>query len=325
MINGPIPWITDRLATHMSDLAITSLDIEPARNYDWQRSDLEGFCYRIQALLPNGTLAGYYLGRIGDDSYAAFGYKIMMDETAHHSVSTSETPPARTSANESAEKEPSDKVNFRGVSKAIAPCDHSNEVERMDNQMMIFDVLMDAVCCVACVDGKLAQLERLAIHSLLEKENVGWSHDENESRIDAFVGRVKANGWQRTIEEICARLPLFVEIHREDVLKRCIDRVLCADETIHPKEIALRRKFMKSCVRAPAAMAPSPNGPASQPHAYSAVAIQRAASGWLLPREQDVIPVMARLSDGCAVSGVAEAVHRTDDGGASVLNIGPIQ
>ena len=325
VVSGPIPWITDRLATHISNLSVTSLDIDPARNFDWQRSDLEGFCYRIQALLPNDTLAGYYLGRISDDIYAAFGYQIMKDETAPCSVSNSEPPPAGIRTEEIAQKEPSYKVDSTYSSKSKASGDTSSAVEKMDSKVEIFDVLMDAVCCMACADGKLVKLERLAIHTLLEKENVGWSHAEIEKRINAFVNRIKANGWHQTIEEICAKLPLFSEIHREDVLKRCIDRVMCADGIFHPKEIALCRKLMNSCVRAPAAMPLSPHGPSSQAHSSGTVVIRRTNNGWLLPQEKDVIPVNAKFSDGYTIRGVAEAVHLTDDGCATVLNIGPLQ
>jgi hypothetical protein len=112
VIQGPIPWITDRLATVMSGLGIKSLDVEPARNYGWQRSDLEGFCYRIQALLPDGTLAGYYLGRVGDDSYAAFGHGIVTSETACPSVSASARSPKSAPASERVREGPGDEIHF---------------------------------------------------------------------------------------------------------------------------------------------------------------------------------------------------------------------
>jgi hypothetical protein len=194
----------------------------------------------------------------------------------------------------------------------------------MDDSMMLFDVLMDAMCCVACADGKFVKLEKLAIHALAQKEHFGWSHDEVERRINTFVERVKANGWRRTTDEVCARLPRFAEIHREDVLRSCIDRVMLADGTAHPKEIALCRKFMRSCTQTPAPKAPPAQGSEATSPAGT-VALQRTDGGWLLPPDRDVIPVTAQLSDGRRIEGVAEAVHRADDGSASVLNIGPLQ
>jgi len=79
LIVGSREWVVEQLAAKIRGIRPTSLSCEPAKDYDWQTSKLEGFCVRIQALMANDTLAGYYVGRIGDDEYGAFGYGIMED------------------------------------------------------------------------------------------------------------------------------------------------------------------------------------------------------------------------------------------------------
>jgi len=81
LFTGSRDWIIDQIANIMTTIEVSSVSCEPAHDYDWQTSKLEGFCVRIQALIPGDVLAGYYIGRIDDKVYGAFGYGIMEDVT----------------------------------------------------------------------------------------------------------------------------------------------------------------------------------------------------------------------------------------------------
>jgi hypothetical protein len=51
------------------------------RNSGNQKSDLTNFTATIQAVLNNGSMAGYFIGRLEENLYGLFGYKINFDET----------------------------------------------------------------------------------------------------------------------------------------------------------------------------------------------------------------------------------------------------
>ena len=79
LLTGSRDRIIEQVATKLAAIEASSVSCEPAQDYGWQTSKLEGFCVRIQALIPGDVLAGYYVGRIGEDEYGAFGYGIMED------------------------------------------------------------------------------------------------------------------------------------------------------------------------------------------------------------------------------------------------------
>ncbi len=215
VISGPIPWIADRLATVMAKLSIKTLDIDPARNFDWQQSDLEGFCYRIQALLPEGTLAGYYLGRIGKKLYAAFGYTIMTDETAPPPASTVKPPPPAP-APESPGKVPSD---FHGP-------------------------LFDMMGCIMCADSRINPKEIQTICRILTELDVPWTRAEVEKRLRDFIQRVRSQGLACIVEQTLARIRDSACRNIGTLWLDCIDRVVRADGFVDPREMDVRQKFI---------------------------------------------------------------------------------
>lgn len=80
VITGSKEWIVNKLCTKLSDIGASSLNISRTKDYSWQTSQLEGFTARIEVSIPSGMLAGYYIGRIGDELYGLFGYGFDYEE-----------------------------------------------------------------------------------------------------------------------------------------------------------------------------------------------------------------------------------------------------
>ena len=76
---GSQSWLLERFGAHLSVLNLGGLRVSRDDDYGWQRSVLKPFCLRIVGNLPNGMLAGFYLGKLGEDRYGAFGYGINED------------------------------------------------------------------------------------------------------------------------------------------------------------------------------------------------------------------------------------------------------
>lgn len=80
---GSKNWVVNKLATKLTKLDVSSLQIEKTKDYSWQTSKLEGFSIRIQALQPSDMLAGYYIGQVKQDLYGLFGYGFNQNEEEH--------------------------------------------------------------------------------------------------------------------------------------------------------------------------------------------------------------------------------------------------
>lgn len=113
----------------------------------------------------------------------------------------------------------------------------------MKNQINIFEILMDAICCVMCADRKITTRERKAIHEILEKTKAPWDRNEIENRINNFVQRVKDKGLRCLVEKTCEKLPEFKRRGKENVLLRCIDYMARADGVVDMREMDLCERF----------------------------------------------------------------------------------
>lgn len=78
--------VVEKLAEHLTHIQPNFLWIEPAKNWDWQQSDLEGFCLHIDASLA-GSKAGFYLGKLPQETFGVFGHGI--NEVERESISNS--------------------------------------------------------------------------------------------------------------------------------------------------------------------------------------------------------------------------------------------
>jgi len=107
----------------------------------------------------------------------------------------------------------------------------------------IFDILLDALCCVMCADGKMSPEEQNAISVILGKVVCPWSTEEIDNKIVDFLRRVKSRGSDTVIQETCERLSEFKRRGKEKVLLKCIDYMAKADGVIDEEEIKIREKF----------------------------------------------------------------------------------
>ena len=81
VLTGSKEWVVNKLCNKLSEIGVRNLPfISRSQNFQWQTSNLEGFTARIEASLPN-MLAGYYIGRIGDNLYGLFGCNFNKNET----------------------------------------------------------------------------------------------------------------------------------------------------------------------------------------------------------------------------------------------------
>ncbi len=81
VLTGSKEWVVNKLCNKLSEIGASNPpSIRRSQNYGWQTSNLEGFTARIEASIPN-MLAGYYIGRLGDNMYGLFGCNFNNNET----------------------------------------------------------------------------------------------------------------------------------------------------------------------------------------------------------------------------------------------------
>lgn len=107
----------------------------------------------------------------------------------------------------------------------------------------IFDVLTNAVCCMMCVDGKITESERTAIHKVLEQNGAPWGYNVVEKHIDDFLQRLKKCGLTQSIEDTRKKISLFREQGKEGLLMQALNYVMYSDGKIKKKEIELCERF----------------------------------------------------------------------------------
>ena len=137
-------------------------------------------------------------------------------------------------------------------------------MNRDDNHMtgdkgaFIYEILLDAICCVMCADKKITTQERKAVHKILHKTKSPWSDEDIDEKIGVFVQRLKKEGSRKIIQETCSRLPEFSKVGKEQILLKCIDYMADADGEIHEEEISLINQF-KSVLDKESAQADAPD------------------------------------------------------------------
>ena len=81
VLTGSKEWVVNKLCNKLSEIGASNPpSIRRSKNYGWQTSNLEGFTARIEASIPK-MLAGYYIGRLGDNMYGLFGCNFNDNET----------------------------------------------------------------------------------------------------------------------------------------------------------------------------------------------------------------------------------------------------
>jgi tellurite resistance protein len=116
-----------------------------------------------------------------------------------------------------------------------------------EKQTDIYEILMDAVCCIMCADRKVTTRERRAIHTVLERTKAPWNEEQINNRINDFIQRVNNEGLNNVIQQTCKKLPEFKKRGKENVLAVCLDFMARADGSVDENEKQLIEKF-KSAV-----------------------------------------------------------------------------
>lgn len=107
----------------------------------------------------------------------------------------------------------------------------------------MFDILMDALCCVVCADKRLTKTEREAVHKVLIKTKAPWCREEIDNRINEFVECVKEMGLRPVIEETCRRLPEIRRMGEEALFFKCIEYMMRSDGVVDEREKGVCDKF----------------------------------------------------------------------------------
>ena len=107
----------------------------------------------------------------------------------------------------------------------------------------IYEILMDAICCVMCADGNTTPKEREAIRIILGKTKAPWTKEDIDKRIGLFLERAKVEGMDKIVETTCKNLPEFKRRKKQEVLTVCLDFIARADGMTDENEKKLIEKF----------------------------------------------------------------------------------
>jgi uncharacterized tellurite resistance protein B-like protein len=117
------------------------------------------------------------------------------------------------------------------------------------------NILSDAVCCMMCVDGKIFESEKKAIHTVLTKAGVPWDKKETKARIEAFLQKIKEQSLKHVIQETSENIPLLKETGKEDTLLTSLKYVMYSDGRISDKEVRLLEQFTERLKQEPTSKA----------------------------------------------------------------------
>jgi len=112
-----------------------------------------------------------------------------------------------------------------------------------EKQAYIYDVLMNAICCVMCADRKVSSRERKAVHMILKETKSPWTDEEIDQRIAAFVQLVNDKGLTHVINMTCKQLPEFKRRKKEQALWLCLNHMAKADGIVDKSEKHIIDKF----------------------------------------------------------------------------------
>ncbi len=112
-----------------------------------------------------------------------------------------------------------------------------------EKQINIFEILLDALCCVMCADRKITTREREAVQKVMEKTKAPWGRDDVNNHINTFVQCVKEKGLSRIVEQTCDKLTEIKRRGKEDILEKCLDYIKRSDGMVDEREIEVCNRF----------------------------------------------------------------------------------
>jgi tellurite resistance protein len=129
------------------------------------------------------------------------------------------------------------------ISDRVTTNKKSDDKRELTEQINIYEVLLDAICCVMCADKRATAKEQESIHEIFEKTKAPWERDEINYRIKAYVQNVRENSLATVIRETREKLTVFKRREEQEVLLRCLDDMTQADGVIDESEIRVCNFF----------------------------------------------------------------------------------
>ena len=121
----------------------------------------------------------------------------------------------------------------------------------MKERPNIFSILLDAICCVMCANGKMSRREQKTIHAILKKVKCPWTANDVGNQTANFLQRVEETGLDTITDETCEKLSEFRRRGKEYVLLKCIDYMVNADGIVDEKEMEVCGKFKSALTDEP--------------------------------------------------------------------------
>lgn len=122
-----------------------------------------------------------------------------------------------------------------GVKKASSASQDASE--------RLFHALLEILCCVMVADGHASKSEKERILELMTKVRSPWTNSEVNERMQAFIDRVRRDGYRRTLAGALKEVEIFKQINKQDILLRCLNAVAEADENLTDREIQLCQRI----------------------------------------------------------------------------------
>ncbi|MHC5110766.1 MAG: tellurite resistance TerB family protein [Planctomycetota bacterium] len=113
----------------------------------------------------------------------------------------------------------------------------------LSGQPSIFEVLLDALCCIMVSDRKVCKSERKRIHLMLRQAKCPWTPALIDQRINRFAACVKKGQYTSLLDETCEKVHVFKEQDKEQVLTRGLEAVAQADGAEDASEHRVFERF----------------------------------------------------------------------------------
>ena len=111
---------------------------------------------------------------------------------------------------------------------------------------MLHAAIFDVLCCIMVADGRASTNEKAAIREVMTRIRSGWTDDDCDARIGAFIDEIKLRGYSFVVQRTMSQLPMFKGIGRESILLKCIDMVASVDGTASERERELCNRIRRT-------------------------------------------------------------------------------
>jgi len=127
----------------------------------------------------------------------------------------------------------------------IAPGDPRSDRNKV-SQDQIFQLALDAMCCMMVADRHVARAELVKIRKLMEQLKCSWPTGELQRRVNEFVSLVKRSGVDEVVERVCLDLGAVISERQCKTILKCIDLIAMADGHLDDRERVIRRRIKEA-------------------------------------------------------------------------------